>query len=200
MVSHDITWYHVITWPRDDDWIRNGLLVRRSLLVYQIESLIPSGWFGSRRVTLHFRSLSTKHFVKWHLLYEDNLRRTAELRTSNYELATRVLTVSARTRGHNFWSSWGSGGGSHVTRYVCHFDFDPPEFNDGVILNWSNFTFGQVQGGSKTEFEPFINHTIMDSSKFRFWSTFICSNWTEISNSLKVDQKRKLNNFKSSDH
>ena len=75
MASHDITWYHVITWPRDDDWIRNGLLVRRSLLVYQIESLIPSGWLsGSRRVTLHFRSLSTKHFVKWHLLYEDNLR------------------------------------------------------------------------------------------------------------------------------
>ena len=82
------------TWPRDDDWIRNGLLVRRSLLVYQIESLIPSGWFGSRRVTLHFRSLSTKHFVKWHLLYEDNLR-TTELRTS-YEFATNGLTAGAR--------------------------------------------------------------------------------------------------------
>ena len=47
------------------------------------------------------------------------------------------------------------------------------------------------EGGSNAKFRTLLNHVIMKSSKSRFWSIFICSNWikSEISNSLQVDQK-----------
>ena len=92
------------------------------------------------------------------------------------------------TRGSKFWSSKVCEGGESREAYACRLNFDPPQFlseiNDHVtkIHFWSAFKsienliliqFELMKMDQKRRFERFINHEIMNCSKFPFWSTFL---------------------------